>query len=60
MAVYHQLEKLTEAAKKIEGSLKYQVLIDETAIVGVCKQEDKATGEMIESKIEFGRQAIEE
>ena len=38
-------------------SLKYQVLCDQTAIIGVCKQENKTSGEVQESTIEFGKSA---
>ena len=36
-------------------SIKYQVLCDETALVGVMKQTVKATGEVQETNIEFGK-----
>ena len=41
-------------------SLKYQVLCDQTAIIGVCKQENKTSGEVQESTIEFGKSAAPE
>ena len=37
--------------------MKYQVLCDTTAIIGVMKQADKVTGELIESTIKFGKEA---
>ena len=47
MAVYNELEsKKQDDEKRIAKSLKYQVLCDKTAIIGVCKQENKATGEV--------------
>lgn len=36
-----------------ELSLKYQVLCDQTALVGVMKHTEKATGELKESVIKF-------
>ena len=36
-------------------SLKYQVLCNQTAIVGVMKQKDKVTGELQESTIKFSK-----
>ena len=41
-------------------SLKYQVLCESTAIIGVCKQENKTSGEIQESTIEFGKSAAPE
>jgi hypothetical protein len=35
--------------------VKYQVLSDQTAFVGVVKQKDKASGQMKESTVEFGK-----
>ena len=35
------------------------MLCEETAIVGVCKQPDIATGELVESTIKFGKESIE-
>jgi len=43
--------------------LKYQVLCEQTAFVGVVKQKDKASGEMKEFAVEFGKsikQAVEQ
>ena len=40
-------------------SLKHQVLCEETAIVGVMKQENKTTGEVQESTIKFGKSQFE-
>lgn len=37
-------------------SLEYQILCDETAIIGVMKQADKNSGEMQETMIEFSRE----
>lgn len=34
-------------------SIKYQVLCDETAIIGVMKQKNQSTGELKESTIKF-------
>ena len=45
-------------ARQKELSLQYQVLCDHTAIVGVMKQTNKATGELQESEIKFGKEAL--
>ena len=34
-------------------SIKHQVICDETAISGVLKQTDVASGELVETKIKF-------
>jgi len=41
--------------KRAHASIKYQVLCDETAFVGVVKQKDKASGQAIDFSIEFGK-----
>lgn len=46
--------------ESIEKSIKYQVLSKETAMVGVVKQKKKATGEMLEYTIEFGKKVTTE
>ena len=43
----------------MQTSLKYQVLCDETAIVGVMKQTDKSTGELQTSTIKFTKSTFE-
>lgn len=53
LAAREQMSK--ESSQALELSLKYQVLCDQTAFVGVVKQKDKATGEMIDFNIEFGK-----
>ena len=60
MAAHFEIEKETDPAKQKELSLKYQILCDETAIVGVMKQKDKAAGEMQETTIEFSREKAPE
>ena len=40
---------------KVELSKKYQVLCNETAFVGVVKQKDKVSGEMMQFAVEFGK-----
>lgn len=55
-------EKLKDLSGKenIQCSIKYQVLSDLTAMVGVVKQKKKATGELESSKIKmFTRKEIE-
>jgi hypothetical protein len=42
---------------QVAVSLKYQVLCEQTAMVGVVKQKDKSTGEMQSYTIQAGRQA---
>ena len=53
MAVFHMIQN--EATKEDQKalSIEHQILCDETAIVGVLKQTDKATGEIAMSRIEF-------
>lgn len=46
--------------ESIQKSIKYQVLSKETAMVGVVKQKKKATGEMLEYTIEFGKKVTTE
>ena len=57
VAVFNEMEKL-EPEKQKELSLKYQVLCDQTAIVGVMKQTNQATGELQESVIKFGKESM--
>jgi len=40
---------------KIAASIKYQTLCDETALIGVIKQTEKATGEVKEFDVKFGK-----
>lgn len=49
-----QLLKKISGSEKVTHSIKYQVLCDETAFVGVVKQRDKASGELLDFSIEFG------
>ena len=58
MAVSASIDKQENSDDKIAISLKYQVLCKETAIVGVQKQTDSATGEMKESTIKFGKSEL--
>jgi hypothetical protein len=48
------LQKLT-GKKNVDCSIKYQVLSKKTAMIGVVKQKNKATGELLEYTIEMGR-----
>ena len=59
MAAWRMIEKEKTSEKRKELSLEYQVLSEETAIVGVLKQENKATGELQSSTIEFKKEAIQ-
>ena len=56
LAAQKQLSKLSNQAK-IVSSVKYQVLCEETAMIGVVKQKIKSTGEMKEYKIDFNKEA---
>ena len=58
MAVFKKIEAEQDLAVKKELSLKHQVLCDETAIIGVMKQTDKATGELKETTIQFGTDSL--
>lgn len=53
MAAHEMLLRL-EGAQNVACSVKYQVLSEETAMVGVVKQGKKYTGEMIESLVQIG------
>lgn len=54
LAVIKEIEKLTEKALMINMSVKYQVLCNHTAMIGIVKQEKAATEEMEEVSIKFG------
>lgn len=45
-AALSTIQDTNSKAEKIKRSVKYQVLIDETAMIGVVKQKDKNSGEM--------------
>ena len=49
LAASKEIEKAKDVQQQRNLSTKYQVLCDETAIVGVKKQLKKASGEMEES-----------
>ena len=52
MAVHNEIEsKRTDNKQKKEMSIDHQVLCHLTAIVGVQKQTDKVSGELVESTI---------
>lgn len=53
LAASSEIEKTTDCQQQRNLSTKYQVLCDETAIVGVKKQKVKASGEMEETEIKF-------
>ena len=42
----HDLVINGEASLKVQNSIKYQVLCDETAMVGIMKTKDLVTGEL--------------
>ena len=58
LAAFQRLEKEKDT-QQVQTSLKYQVLCDQTAIVGVLKQTDKATGELQTSTIKFTKSTFE-
>ena len=51
MAAHRKIEKSKDPAARKSLSVKYQVVCDDTAIVGVLKQTDKTSGELRESNI---------
>ena len=56
MAAHSSIQNHANAETAKVMSLKYQVLCDQTAIIGVLKQQDKATGEMQESIVNFSKE----
>jgi len=46
IAAHNTIQNLGETDEAKQLSLKHQVICDQTAIVGVLKQADKATGDM--------------
>ena len=44
MAAHNQIENESNSTERKRLSLKYQVVCDDTAIIGVLKQANKATG----------------
>ena len=48
-----EIDKTGDRGRQKQLSLKYQVLSEATAIVGVLKQPNKATGEMEQSTLSF-------
>ena len=54
-AAYKELESLS-GADKVKMSIKHQVLCEDTAIIGVMKQPDNATGELKETQVKFTRE----
>ena len=59
MAAWRMIEKEKSSERRKELSLEYQVLSEETGIVGVLKQENKATGELQSSTIEFKKEVVQ-
>ena len=59
MAAWRMIEKEKSGERRKELSLEYQVLSEETGIVGVLKQADKATGELQSSTIEFKKEVVQ-
>ena len=59
MAAWRMIEKEKSGERRKQLSLEYQVLSEETGIVGVLKQADKATGELQSSTIEFKKEVVQ-
>ena len=60
---YAALGKINDtqsAADRSALSVAYQTLCDDTALVGVIKQQDKATGELKEMTVNFDRKEVQE
>ena len=57
LAAFERLKSLS-GDENVKCSVKYQVLSNETAMVGVIKQKDKATGEIKTFTVEAGRKVI--
>ena len=53
MAVFQMIQNEATKEEQKVLSIENQILCDETAIVGVLKQTDAATGEIAMSRIEF-------
>ena len=47
------IQKEQNKTERKRLSIKYQVVCDDTAIVGVLKQSNKASGQLKENKIQF-------
>ena len=58
-AANQELNKLS-GQQKVNLSIKHQVLCDATAIIGVMKQTDKASGQLQEKTIKFSKEALPE
>ena len=56
MAIHNEIQRQDSTEKKKELSVKHQVLCDETAMIGIMKQTEKATGELQETHIDFNRE----
>lgn len=57
MAAHEKLQSL-KGQENIDCSVKYQVLSKLTALIGVMRQKQKSSGEIIESFIQAGRQIV--
>jgi len=55
MAANSMIERLTSTQDKILTSIMYQVLCEDTAMIGVTKQKIHATGETKSYTINFNR-----
>ena len=52
-AAFKMIQRTNYVAKKIELSVRYQILCDETSMIGVIKQENKSTEQPKEVKFSF-------
>ena len=60
LAAFNKIQNSSSSHEKRDLSIQYQVLCEETAIIGVKKQKNKSTGEVKESVVEFGESDGEE
>jgi len=58
MGAYTQINRTEGVNQKEITSIKYQVLCEETAMVGVVKQKKKATGELEEYKVTMEKKVV--
>ena len=58
--VAHEQIKILEGQTQKDMSLQFDVLCEQTALVGVVKQKDQSSGQIKESSIQFERAAAPE
>ncbi len=57
IAAHNEINEIHDDSQKVRLSLKYQVLSDQTAVIGVLKQKSIASGELEEVEVKFNLQA---